>query len=170
VRQPLGGPGRLFGVRNLHSLGGAVVLAALLLTGCDAGATAAGPTTGAGTAQAASASSASAAAALKAGAALQASGAVTGLIEGSYTCRTTGTTTIVTMTAGATSLVVRAVQGKVVEGAFLSVGKDFGGTVTKPGGGGTVTVKGTSATLTGVTIPSRTGGTPLVLAGTVTCH
>jgi len=149
-----------------------LALAVLALAGCAADAADTQDATAAAAASSAAAAASSSAgdAALRAGAALTASGAFDGLVMGTYTCRTTGTTTIVTMTAGATSLVVRAVQGKVVEGAYLTVGKDFGGVVATPGRAGTLAVKGTSATLTGVTIPSRSGGEPLHLDGTVTCR
>jgi hypothetical protein len=106
---------------------------------------------------------------LAAGAALRASGGWEGLVEGTYSCRTTDSSAVLTMTAGATSMVVRSEKGAVVEGAYLAVGKDFGGPIPA-GQGGTLIVKDGSATLKGASIPARAGGPPLVLDGTVTCR
>ena len=152
------------------------LLAGALLTGCggsggaSTASAAAGSTLADGqpTATAPSTPAATPPSAIAAGG-LTASGGLSVDILGTFQCRRTGSGYTVQLTQGATQLSVAASSaGKISSAVYGTVGKTFGGP-TVHGLRGTVTVKGSSATFTGVTLPSETGGPALVLNGTVPC-
>jgi len=99
---------------------------------------------------------------------LTASGGLHQQIVGSFTCSRTAAGNQLQLIQGVTALVVLESGGKIVKAQYATPMSSY--QATEAGQvQGTMTRSGTSVTLTGVTIPSRKGGLPLVLNGTVRC-
>ena len=169
ARSPIGTSGaRTVAVRAAVAVVGAATLAAC--GGSSGGAAVGTPTMSAlGSGQPTAVTAVPTTAAAGAPHGLTATGGLSADILGTFQCQRTGSGYTVQLTQGATQLsVVTSSLGKISSAVYGTVGQTFGGPSVH-GLGGTVIVKGATATFTNVTLPSQTSGPALVLNGTVPC-